>query len=154
MDDQDSVRVDLLKFRRKAFLSYPEGSPERKTFLKVILQNELRITENEMPQDFMNLVLEGSTEVLKDTLKNVLILLGILFICSYTFIELWPKIHFLAVIFLIGGVGCIIESGLRIKNYFSYRKSMEVVKQYSNDIKKQMNRISNDIKRLDGPHGL
>lgn len=154
MDDKDLIRVDLLKFRRKAFLSYPEGSPERKTFLRVILQNELQVTEHEMPQDFMNLVLEGSGVVLKKLLKDVSFLLGIGLITGATFIETWPKVHSLALIFLITSVGCFVETTMKIIEYFKYRKSMEVVKEYSNDIKKQVNRISNDIKRLDGPRGF
>ena len=72
MDDRDNVRVDLLKFRRKAYLSYPQGSKERKTFLKTILQNELKITKQEMSPDIINLIIEGNKTVLWDCLKMYL----------------------------------------------------------------------------------
>ena len=154
MDEKENIRVDLLKFRRKAYLSYPEGSNERKTFLKVILENELRHTENDVPPEFMDLILAGSAEVLKSTLKEVFILFGICVLCSFLFVEMWPKIHYLDIIFLVGGAGCLISSGLKIKDYFRYRKNMGIIEKHANDVKKQMNRISNDIKRLEGPHGF
>jgi len=155
MEDRDNIRVDLLKFRRKAYLSYSENSPERKKFLKTILENELRFKEKDIPKDLVNFLIEGDRVVLQDTIKEiVLCVIGIAL--SWTVAVLGrPLFHgIISSIFAGAGIGCLLAAIRHGYDYFKYRKSLNVIKQYSNDMRQQMNRISNEIKRLDGPYGF
>ena len=149
-DENDRIRVDLLKFRRKAFLSYPEGSPERKTFLKTILQNELRLTTQEMPQDVLNLVVEGDKFFFKQAVKKALPWFGFSICMTAAFAFIFHR-SVLSYIFLIMG-GISMAGGLEhIIEYFNYRESVKIIEEYSNDVRKHMDRISSDIRRLEGP---
>jgi hypothetical protein len=153
--DNDNVRVDLLKFRRKAYLTYPENSPERKKFLKTILENELRLTEQEVPQNLVNFLLEEDNFVLHNAIKNISL-------CVFSFIfstaAAWmfhSLFHgFVSSLFVGASIGSVWAGYQYGRDYWQYKKSINVVKQYSNDMKKYMNKITNDIKRLEGPHGF
>lgn len=149
-DEHDRIRVDLLKFRRKAFLSYPEGSLERKTFLKTILQNELRITANEMPQDVLNLAVEGDKFFLRGALTKCAPWIGFA-ICMDIAFGFALRYSMFSFVFLIIGAIALVAGLEYIVEYFNYRKSVKTIEKYSNDIRKNMDRISGDIRRLDGP---
>jgi hypothetical protein len=148
--DKDQVRVDLLKFRRKAYLSYPEGSPERKKFLKTILENELRLTEKEVPQTLIDFLIEGDKTFLWSTIRKFLGWFVASMFCLTVFVLIHTK---LSLLILIPGGACLAVGIIYLEKYWAYRKNIETVKKYSNDMKKYMNRISNDIKRLEGPYG-
>jgi hypothetical protein len=150
-EDRDNVRVDLLKFRRKAYLSYPPGSPERKHFLKTVLQNELILAKNDMSQDVINLIIDGDKIVVKDTIKQCIIRFVAAILCAIVFVVTRPIIHNFAFVYLVMSTICSILGFDSLYDYWKYYKSINVVKKYSNGIKQQMNRITNDIKRLEGP---
>src|SRR5277367_2070284 len=103
-EDRDNVRIDLLKFRRKAYLSYPIGSPERKTFLRTILQNELRLTKNEMPQYLIDSVIEGEEHVQSDALKSIIFFFFVFFLNTAIFSKTFPNNHYFSLVFLFLGV--------------------------------------------------
>lgn len=153
MDDKENVRVDLLKFRRKAFMSYPEGSNERRNFLKTILQNELRLTEKEVPLELINYIIEGDNVAIHDTIKDVALCSIAAITCGVAAFMFRSLFHGIATSIFIGGsFGCLWAAYQYGYDYFLFRKSVDTVKQYSNDMKKYMNKISNDIKRLEGPN--
>jgi len=155
MDDKDRVRVDLLKFRRKAYLSYPEGSEERKVFLKIILQNELYNTEKEVPQELCQFIIEGEKIVLKNAIKEFLV--GLLIAFSFYAASIMAR-HAWHGFFTWACVGCalisLFNSGRTLYGYWKYHKSAKVVKQYSNETKQQVSKILEKIKRLEGPRGF
>jgi hypothetical protein len=149
MEDKDNIRVDLLKFRRKAYLEYPEGSPERKNFLKIILQNELRLTEMEMPKEIVTLVIEGDKMVFWQSMRSFS-LWAIPAFLLYFIGFLLQKYHWNFIFYLLGSV--LLAKGTQyFYEYWLYRKSMKTVQQYSQDMNQYINKISNDIKRLEGP---
>jgi hypothetical protein len=152
MSDPEQIRVDLLKFRRKAYLSYPEGSWQRKTFLKTILQNELRLTKQEMPHDLINFLVEGDKVVLWDMVKQFLSWAAFSALCVIAFAFLHS--YWSSFIFLFVGAGSLGVGLFYIYEYWRYRNSVSKVKKYFNDMQQYMNKISNDIKRLEGPHGF
>jgi hypothetical protein len=151
MDDKDLIRVDLLKFRRKAYLAYPVGSPERKNFLKTILQNELQLTTKEMPHELINLVMEGDSVIFKNAMKQFAIWGWFAFISVVAFFGLHHVLHSFSFFFLGVGAACLSMGINYLYGYWLYCKSVKVVKQYSDDMKQYIAKISNDIKRLDGP---
>jgi hypothetical protein len=150
-NDKDNIRVDLLKFRRKAYLAYPYGSPERKKFLKVILENELRLTKQEIPQPIIDFVTEGNKTIIWNSLKKFLWCLAASLFCVLVFSFLHSK---WSLLILLPGGACLGVGLSYLGQYFGYRKSLQTVKQYSDDMNKYVSKISNEIKRLDGPHGF
>jgi hypothetical protein len=149
MEDKDNIRVDLLKLRRKAYLEYPEGSKERKMFLKTILENELKLTEMEMPKEILNLVMEGDKMVFWDSLRKSIAWFG-LGVLSY-FAAFSLRHSALAIPFYICGPFFLGMGGQYLYEYWLYRESVKSVKKYSQDMNQHINKISNDIKRLEGP---
>jgi len=150
-DDKDNIRVDLLKFRRKAYLTYPVGSEERKIFLKAVLKHELMLTERDVPQDLINLIIEGGQVVFWDSMKHFLLWLGASTVCGGIFAWLYTLRIFMGFGFLFFGVGCLTIAVQYLYEYWRYCKSLKTVKKYSNDMQQYINKISNDIKRLEGP---
>lgn len=150
-DDKDNVRVDLLKFRRKAYLSYPEGSIERKNFLKTVLETELRLTEQDIPRELINFIVDGNREAFKKTMKQFFIWFGWAVVNSGIYAWMFSDHKLFSFVFLFTGVGCMTVAFQHLYEYWAYRKSVKTVKQYSQEMQQYMNRISNDIKRLEGP---
>jgi hypothetical protein len=58
MLDPDLIRVDLLRIKRKLYVSYPEGSKERKEFMIAAKMSELTYLQHLVPQETVNLVFE------------------------------------------------------------------------------------------------
>lgn len=63
--DPDRIRVDLIRAKRQVYISYPEGSPERKEFMLASKMNELRYLQKLAPHDMMDLMLEEYMAVVK-----------------------------------------------------------------------------------------
>lgn len=81
MFDPDYVRIDLLKAKRKLYISYPEGSKERTDFLIASKKAELKHLQTLITPDMAELVYEEYIKQLKSELVNftVCLLLGICF---------------------------------------------------------------------------
>jgi hypothetical protein len=151
-DDRDLIRVDLLKFRRKAYLSYPPDSVERKNFLRRVLQNELLFTKMDVPHDLINFIIEGDKTVFNNSIKNFFIRLGWSILSFSAFALIYRILHTNLAFIMFGvGVGYFIVGLQYLNDYWIYRKSVKTIKKYSNDMQQYINRISNDIKRLEGP---
>lgn len=152
-EDKDNVRVDLLKFRRKAFLSYAEGSEERKKFLKTILENELRLTKQEVPHELINFLIEEDGLAWQNATKNIILCIISLAFSIAAAILFHTIYHGIVMSIFVGAaIGSAWAAYQYGYDYWKYRKSINIVKQYSNDMNKYMNKITNDIKRLEGPH--
>jgi len=152
MDEQDNVRVDLLKFRRKAFLSYPEGSKERRTFLKTVLSNELRLAQEDVPDEFVNFIVDGKKIVFWSIFKDAVGWLGTALLCGILFPILFIKYRQpLSFILIPIGAVCLAMGLKYFYSYWEYIRSVKIVESYSNGLKKYIDKVSNDIKRLDGP---
>lgn len=154
-NNRDDIRIDLLKFRRKAYLSYPENSYQRRNFLKMVLSNELRLAKEDIPQDFINFVIDGKKMVFWSAMKKAGPWLAYSLFCGIAFALLLSVKHniFSFLLLPIGAI-CLAMGTQQLQTYWLYRKSIKAVEEYSNDMKKYMSRISNDIKKLDGPRGL
>lgn len=153
MIDPESVRVDLLKFRQKAFLSYPEGSLERKKFLKTILQNELMLSKQDMPESMVNFLMEGKRVVFWSTIEKASLWFGAACLSAMAFVFTTNYAPFSFLFLFLSGF-FLFRTTEHIREYFKYKKHVKVVEQYSNDMKLYMNKLSNDIRRLEGPRGF
>jgi hypothetical protein len=54
----DQVRVDLLRIKRKLYISYPEGSKERQEFLLATKLSELNYLQKMIAPDIIDMVFE------------------------------------------------------------------------------------------------
>ena len=146
MENPENIRVDLLKFRQKAFLSYPEGSKERKMFIKAALEKELRTVSKETPHELINLVMLKSEAVSRKYLKDFL-LWGSLSIACYIS---YPLIHTLwSLIFLFPASICLSLMLRVVKDYLLYRKDLKEIKTYSKYVQVYMSKLLTGIQKLD-----
>jgi len=153
MIDKDLIRVDLLKFRQKVYLSYPKGSPQRKQFLKTILQTELQLSKKEIPSDLLDFVAGGKKTVLWNSLKYLAVWFSCFLISCISFF-LFYQYSPLASLFLFTGGFFLFLCSEPIKEYWKYHKRVKEIQKYSNDMKLYMAKLTNEIKRLDGPSGF
>jgi hypothetical protein len=91
--DPDHIRVDLLKVKRKIYISYPEGSDERKQFMLAAKMSELSYLQHLVTPDMVDMVFEEYLKVLKAELINFLIAFCLgcsLSITLFAFHRLYP----------------------------------------------------------------
>ena len=74
--DPEQVRVDLLRIKRKLYISYPEGSPERKEFMLAAKMSELSYLQNLVTPDMVDIVFEEYIKVLKSEVTQIALGLG------------------------------------------------------------------------------
>jgi hypothetical protein len=67
----DQVRVDLLRIKRKLYISYPEGSKERRDFLLATKLNELHYLQKMVAPDLIDMVFEEYTRQQKAEAINI-----------------------------------------------------------------------------------
>jgi hypothetical protein len=84
--DGDLVRVDLLKIKRKLYISYPEGSKERQDFLIASKLSELTYLQKLVEPDQVVMVFEEYARQLKNEVINFILCLGLGL--SFTFLML------------------------------------------------------------------
>jgi len=75
--DPDYVRVDLLKVKRKLFISYPEGSKERQVFITAAKVSELAYLQQLLPLETTEFIFEEYATHKHNQLKGIVICLGI-----------------------------------------------------------------------------
>lgn len=71
--DPDQVRVDLLRVKRKLYISYPEGSKERTDFMLAAKMSELSYLQHLVTPDMVDIVFEEYLKVLKGELLSIFI---------------------------------------------------------------------------------
>lgn len=84
--DPDLVRVDLLRIKRKLYISYPEGSKERQDFLIASKLAELTYLQKLVEPDTIVMVFEEYAKQLKNEVINFILCLGLGL--SFTFLML------------------------------------------------------------------
>src|ERR1035437_4316508 len=79
--DPDLVRVDLMRIKRKIYISYPEGSKERKDFLLAFKLNELAYLQKLLDPVMVDLAFEEYNRQLKNEVINfgLCLVLGLCF---------------------------------------------------------------------------
>lgn len=154
MEDRDQIRVDLLKFRRKAFLSYPENSPERKLFLKTILENELKIVKQELLEESSNTIFNDQNGLVQEHLKySLLFLAGAVVFLGMGF-HYFPAHWVLSILsYLVGNVFVWMFS-IHSTSFFHYRKSIQKELTYRKDIKSYAEKITKKLDHLNKSYGF
>jgi hypothetical protein len=71
--DPDNVRVDLLRVKRKLYISYPEGSKERKEFVLASKLSELSHLQHLVTPDMVDMVFDEYMKATKGELFQILL---------------------------------------------------------------------------------
>jgi len=69
--DPDLVRIDLLRCKRLIYLSYPEGSQERKDFLYASKLSELKYLSKMVPPEIVDMVFDEYAKLRKNELLSI-----------------------------------------------------------------------------------
>lgn len=67
----DQVRVDLLRIKRKLYISYPEGSKERREFLLATKLSELKYLQKLITPDIIDMVFDEYKKQQKSEAFNI-----------------------------------------------------------------------------------
>jgi len=145
--DPQSVRVDLLKIKRKLYISYPEGSKERQDFIYASKLSELSYLQKLMDPEVVEVVFEEYEHRVKTELLNILISLalgGSFSSLMFGFHLLHPTNIWLSLYLIPGLVGvaiCINHIKHLIDNWRGFQPFRKEYKTLSARIDKLLNEL-------------
>jgi hypothetical protein len=147
--DPDSVRVDLLKVKRKIYTSFPEDSQAQKDFLLASKHAEIRYLSGLVASDMVDLVFGEYKNSLKFELLDIGVCLGIglcFSVMLFAFHQAHPKNILL---------GFFMGWPLMVGFYFSSYHIWHIVDQWKKmkPFKKNVQEIKNKIEKLNGELG-
>ena len=90
--DPDLVRVDLMRIKRKIYISYPEGSKERQDFLLASKLTELTYLQKLLDPDIVDLAFEEYDKQLKNELINFGLCIGLGLCFTFMFLA-YHQLH-------------------------------------------------------------
>ena len=146
----DQVRVDLLRIKRKLYISYPEGSKERQDFLLASKVSELSYLQKLIAPDIVDLVFEEYSKQQRAEAINFATSLasGIcLSVMLLGFHQLHPQNMWLSTYPIPGliGVGYAIT---HVFHAIKHWKSLQPFKEEYERIENKIERIIKEIKDI------
>lgn len=148
--DPDNVRVDLLRIKRKLYISYPEGSKERSDFLIASKVSELGYLTKLVDPETVRIVFEEYKYRLRSEIYSFLSCIIIGFCLSMTLLgfhqshptNLWLALYKLPFLF---GVG---YSGTHIAHFIRDWKDFQPFRHEYENLKKKIAKLMDEIKGL------
>lgn len=148
--DPDHVRVDLLKVKRKLFISYPEGSKERQVFITTAKVSELAYLQKLMPQETVDFVLEEYEEQRKSEFKGIALCLGVGLSASimlFTFHQVYPDSLWFSTFYVPSLFGAMLAA-THVMHLIDGNRRMKPFKAEYDSIKAKIKRITDELKGL------
>lgn len=148
--DPDQVRVDLLKLKRKIFLSYPEGSTERETFLVKNKLSEISYLSKLVPEETAVMVFSAYQQRIRRELLAIFTCLcggGMVTALMYGYHQLFPKILLLSLWHYPLIMGTVFALAHVVHILDSWKKVEPFRRQYES-IQKQIAQLRNETRRL------
>lgn len=148
--DPDLIRVDLLKVKRKLFLSFPPGSQEQKDFLVAGKLSELGYLSKLVPEDMAEMVLQEYNQVVKTEVINIVLVLAsgaLLSTSLFIFHQAYPKnvwLYLFSLPFWVALGDAIRHVGHLITQYRAIKPFKEEYKLLQQRIKK----LTDDLKGM------
>lgn len=139
----DQVRVDLLRIKRKLYISYPEGSKERREFLLASKMSELSYLQKLIAPDLVDLVFEEYAKQQKAEAINVVtsFLSGAcIAVMLFGYHQLYPHSFWLKLYPLPAFVG-LFYGFTHVMHSFNYWKSLQ-------PFKKEYERLSAKVAKI------
>jgi hypothetical protein len=134
--DPESIRVDLLKMKRKLYISYPEGSQERQDYLYASKLSELTHLQKLVDPQVVDLVFAEYEHRVKTELLNIMLGLGLgacFSVMFFGFHQLHPTNFFLSFYFVPGLVGLYLSATHVLhlvdnyKNFQPFKREFEIL---------------------------
>lgn len=149
--EPDRIRVDLMKLKRKIFLSYPYGSRERKDFLLKNKLNEISFLSKMIPEESATVVFDAYKAALRLELLNIFIALcggGCFAMMMVGFYAAYPKQTWLSCWYapLIMGL-CF--AGSHVKHIIDQWQGIKPFQKEYEKIQEQIKKLRKDTKNLE-----
>lgn len=143
----DQIRVDIMRIKRKLYISYPEGSKERQEFLLASKLSELSYLQKMIAPDIVDLVFDEYKKQQRAEVINttMCILSGsCLSTMLYGFHQLHPQNFWLSFYLVPGFVG-FYYAMLHVGHAISHWKSLKPFKAEYEKISKKVERLMKEI---------
>jgi len=149
MLDADLVRVDLVKIKRKLFLSYPKGSVEREHFLLSSKLSELSYLTKLIPKEEAEIVFAEYKKALKIELFCIISinLLGLVIGAMLgVFSLVYHKGPFILWVFspILVGLACSVPGMIRMRNLW---RDIQPFKKEYNSIQEKIRKITDEFNK-------
>jgi len=146
----DQVRVDLLRIKRKLYISYPEGSKERQEFLLASKLSELSHLQRMIAPDIVDMVFEEYRKIQRAEVINTVTCLlsgACLSLLMLEFYQLHPHTTWLLAFPLPGFMGlCFAFS--HVFHAINHWKSLKPFKEEYEKISKKVERLLKEISEM------
>jgi len=147
--DPDNVRVDLLKIKRKLYISYPEGSKERSDFLYASKLSELTYLQKLVDRDLVEEVFQEYSGQIKLEVFNIILSFGIgasLSVMLYGFHQLYTSLWLsLFPLPVLVGIGVSI---MHIIHIFEQQKQVKPFKDEYKILQAKIQKLVEELKGL------
>lgn len=148
--DPDNVRVDLLRIKRKLYISYPEGSKERQDFLLASKLSELTYLQKLVSPDIVEEVFREYDRQVRLELFNILtsFMFGLIFsVMLFGFHQLYPTSSWLSLFPLPCGMGIGFAS-LHVWHLIDQKKKFMPFQQEYETLRKKILKLTEELKGL------
>ena len=148
--DPDNIRVDLLRIKRKLYLSFPEGSKERQDFIFASKLSELSYLSKLVSPDVIGALYDEHSKVQKFELLNIFTCLGIgacLMLMMLGFHQSHPHNLFLKGYYIPMVVGAVIALTHVFHALDEWRKFKPVRQEYE-VLRKKIEKLTDELKGL------
>jgi hypothetical protein len=148
--DHNNIRVDILRIKRKLYISYPEGSMERKEFLLASKLSELKYLQTLVAPDLIDTVFDEYKSQQRAETANICVCVigGIcLSVMMLGFHQLHPANIWLKSFYVpaIAGIGYGLT---HVYHFIQYHKSMIPFKLEYEKIGKKIEKLLKEIKDI------
>lgn len=151
MIEPDRIRVDLLKLKRKLYLSYPFDSRERKDFLMKNKLSEISFLTKLVPEETANLVLEEYKKALQNEIINIFMLLclgGCFTVMMLGFHQLHPALKWLGC-WYVPLIIAMTAAATHVKHIIDQWNGIKPFKVEYAKIQDQIKKLKKDTKNLE-----
>lgn len=151
--EPDQIRVDLLKVRRKMYLSYPENSQERKNFLLLSKLSELGYLSGIAPEKLANSMFEKYDIAMNRMGVQITLSLFFGIIFSWLFVItsfMFPNVLFLKFAWIIPAYLGLTFSLDPIYKVCRFYKAMKPFRDAYLKLKKRVNLLHEETQKLRG----
>ncbi len=146
----DQVRVDILRIKRKLYISYPEGSKERQEFLLASKLSELSYLQKLIAPDIVDMVFdEYKKQQRAEAINFSMGLLGglCLSVMLLGFHQLHPANVWLKQFYVPGIIG-LVYSFTHVSHAIEHWKSLQPLKAEYEKISKKVERLLKEISEI------
>jgi hypothetical protein len=123
--DPNDVRVDLIKVKRKLYISYPSGSKEQKDFLVASKLSEIGYLSKLVPSDLVDIVFEEYNKLVYSEMGYIGLGIGVGVLLSILLYKLTNGFPFVWLAPLLGGLSVASFHGQHLYDEYKRMKPFQ-----------------------------